>query len=73
MLSQPAFRLELLAVVEVVLAGAQSMAVYHQHRLQEQSEHMMHLIHIAVYLKRTDTFDTCRLMYVLFHHSSCSH
>lgn len=36
-LPQPALRLELLAVIEVVFAGAQSVAVYHQHRLQEGS------------------------------------
>lgn len=36
-LSQPALRLELFAVVEVVFAGAQSVAVYHQHRLQKGS------------------------------------
>lgn len=35
-LPQPALRLELLAVIEVVFAGAQSVAVYHQHRLQEE-------------------------------------
>lgn len=39
-LSQPALRLELLAVVEVVLAGAQGVAVDHQHGLQEPWQHV---------------------------------